>query len=126
MNIAFFPVHEVPSKLRKIVEVATIHFEKKESLCILVPDQAAYEFVDQLLWRLPEEGFLPHPSSLILIDTDPKEASALFNLRPIPYQEKISFKTIYEFEDHTSAEKFQLSKQRYTAYREANLPISYL
>ena len=124
--IVFFPVQDVPSKLRKIVEVAALHFEKKESLCILVPDQAAYEFVDQLLWRLPEDGFLPHPSSLLFIDTDPKEATALFNLRPIAYQEKIYFKTIYELEDHTTAEKFQLSKQRYTVYRDANIPISYL
>ncbi|MFS8563171.1 MAG: DNA polymerase III subunit chi [Rhabdochlamydiaceae bacterium] len=36
-----------------------MHVQRKEKLIILVSDQIAFQFVDELLWRLPEEGFLP-------------------------------------------------------------------
>lgn len=126
-NIVFFPVKDISSKLLKICHTAQLHLEKKETLLILVPDQTVWEFIDQLLWKLPEDSFLPHPCSLISIELQPKEdGSALFNLRPMSFLEKNYFKTIYELEDHTSSEKLQLSKQRYQAYRDANYPISFL
>lgn len=123
-KVIFIPVKDVVTKLRKIAEIATEHLERKEPLLILVPDQAALEFVDELLWKLPEEGFLPHPSSLIQIATKPHDASALFNLRPLAYLDKPPFKTIYELEDYTSSERLQLSKQRYAAYRALDYSIS--
>ncbi len=126
MSIVFFSVQDTASKLRKICDVAREHILRGQSLLILVPDASVHAFVDELLWRLPEEGFLPHPSKLLLIDTQPQEAIGLFNLRPVPYTEKIYYKTIYELEDHTSPEKLQLSHQRYSAYRDLDLPISIL
>jgi DNA polymerase IIIc chi subunit len=123
-KVIFISVKDVLSKLRRITEIATEHLEKKEPLLILVPDQAALEFVDELLWKLPEDGFLPHPSSLLQIATEPHDAAALFNLKPSAFLGKNSFKTIYELEDYTSSERLQLSKQRYAAYKAAEYPIS--
>ncbi len=127
VNVVFYPVKETSSKLLKICEVAYLHLERSEPLLILVPDTAALNFVDNLLWKLPEESFIPHPTSLISIAIEPtEEGSALFNLRPIAYTEKFFFKTIYELEDQTSLERLQLSKVRYQVYREMGLPISLL
>ena len=123
-NVVFFSVKDVNAKLRKIVSVAQEYLEKREPLLILVPDKAALEFVDELLWRMPEEGFLPHPTTLIQIDTEGRETTALFNLKPLPYLEKPYVHTIFELEDYTSTEKLQLSKQRYAAYRDAHYAIS--
>lgn len=122
-NVAFFTVKETAAKLRKITEVAQDYLRKKELLIILVSDQTALEFVDELLWRLPEEGFLPHPTTLLQIDTQAREAAAIFNLRALPYLEKPYVHTIFEFEDYTSTEKLQLSKQRYASYRDAHYAI---
>lgn len=122
-NVIFFTVKETAAKLRKIAEIAKEYLEKKELLLILVPDQAALEFVDALLWRLPEEGFLPHPTTLLQIDTQAREAAAIFNLKPLPYLEKPYVHTIFELEDYTSTEKLQLSKQRYASYRDAHYTI---
>jgi len=123
-NVVFFTVKDTAAKLRKIAEVAQEYLGKKELLLILVPDQAALEFVDELLWRLPEEGFLPHPTTLLQIDTQAREAIAIFNLKPLPYLEKPYVHTIFEFEDYTSTEKLQLSKQRYASYRDAHYAIA--
>ena len=123
--VLFFPVKETKAKLLKICEIANLHVQKKEKLIILVPDQIAFEFVDELLWKLPEEGFLPHPNTFLSIQLEATEgASSLFNLTPVAFLQKDYFKKIYEFEDYTSSEKLQLSKQRYQMYRNAGYPIS--
>jgi len=127
IKVVFFTAKDTAAKLRKIARAAQDHLERKDPLLILAPDNAAKEFLDALLWKLPEESFLPHPSKLIQIDLHPHEGGpALFNLRPIAYLEKHLFQTIYELEDHTSAEKLQLSRQRYESYKEAGIPISLL
>ncbi len=124
-NVLFFPVKGNDAKLLKICKVATLHVQRKEKLIILVSDQIAFDFVDELLWRLPEEGFLPHPNPFLTIETEPNgEASALFNLQPLAFLKNNSFKKIYELEDYTSSEKLRLSKQRYQMYRNAGYPIT--
>lgn len=126
-NIIFYPVKDTATKLLRICETAARHLLQKEPLLILAPDAAAVNFIDELLWRLPEESFIPHPTNLISIALEPvHDGSFLFNLRPIAYTQKFFFKTIYELEDHTSSERLQLSKARYSSYREAELPISFL
>lgn len=121
-KVVFFTVKTAIEKLHTIVHVAQEYLEKKEALLILVPDQAALDFVDELLWRLPEEGFIPHPTSFIQIESETKEAVAIFNLKPSAFLG--GSYTIFELEDYTSVEKLQLSKQRYAAYKDARYAIS--
>lgn len=124
MNIVFFPVKDTPSKLVKLCQIAQQHLEQKEPLLLLVPDQASYNFLDKLLWSSPAESFLPHPTALLIISMELQLSfPTVFNLRPAAYLEK-GVKTIYEFEDHTSSEKLQLSKHRYQTYRDQNFPIA--
>ncbi|HUD02201.1 MAG TPA: DNA polymerase III subunit chi [Rhabdochlamydiaceae bacterium] len=119
MNITFFPVKDTPSKLSKLCRIASQHMSQKEPLLFLVPDKAAFDFLDKLLWSY--EYFLPHPTPLLTISMELLSFPSVFNLRPSALEGTI--KTVYEFEDHTSAEKFQLSKHRYQTYRDQNFPI---
>jgi DNA polymerase IIIc chi subunit len=119
MNIVFFPVKDTSSKLTKLCRVAKDHLVQKEPLLFLVPDKAAHDFLDKLFWS--SDNFLPHPSNLLTISTELLPFASVFNLRPSALLE--GTKTVYEFEDHTSAEKFQLSKHRYQTYRDQNFPI---
>jgi DNA polymerase IIIc chi subunit len=119
MNIVFFPVKDTSSKLTKLCRIAHHHLVQKEPLLFLVPDKAAHDFLDKLFWSL--DNFLPHPTNLLTISTELLPFSSVFNLRPSALLE--GAKTVYEFEDHTSAEKFQLSKHRYQTYRDQNFPI---
>ena len=124
MNVVFFPAKETSAKLLRLCRVAQHHFEQKEPLLLLVPDNAAFEFLDKLLWSTPSEAFLPHPTPLLTISLELQaHFPTVFNLRPVALIES-SLRTVYEFEDHTSSEKFHLSKHRYQAYRDQNFPIS--
>jgi DNA polymerase III subunit chi len=134
-KIVFFQVKDTSSKLSKICQTALFHFEKKESLLILTPNQTVVEFVDALLWRFPEDSFLPHSISdapcadLIAITAtlaNVNQACRVFNLNTDPVFWKEPIKIIYELEDLTSPEKKQLSQNRYAAYRKAGYQISSL
>ncbi len=120
MNIVFFPVKDTPSKLTRLIKTAQQHLSQKEPLLFLVPDKASYDFLDKLLWS--GDNFLPHPTPLLTLSTELLACPTIFNLRPSALLDAGS-KTIYEFEDHTSAERFQLSKHRYQIYRDQNFPI---
>lgn len=124
MNIVFFPVKETPTKLARLCKLAQHHVEQREPLLLLVPDKASFDFLDKLLWSSPPESFLPHPTNLLTISLElDAHFPSVFNLRPVALLET-NIRTVYEFEDHTSSEKFQLSKHRYQTYRDQNLPIS--
>ena len=119
MNIIFFPVKDTPSKLAKLCQIAQRHLVQKEPLLFLVPDKASLDFLDKLFWS--SDYFLPHPTPLLTLSMELQAFPFIFNLRPSALEANV--KTLYEFEDHTSTEKFQLSKHRYQTYRDQNFPI---
>lgn len=132
-RVTFFQVRDAATKLSKLCQITQAHFEKKEPLQIVVPDKAALEFVDTLLWRFPEESFLPHSiatapcSDLIVITCERtllNEPKAFFNLCSSPLLNS-KVKVIYDFDDFTSPDKKQASDKRFIAYREAQFQIIY-
>ncbi len=131
-RVVFFQVQDNPTKLKRIIETAHFHFEKKEPILILVEDEKSQIFVDELLWKLPETGFLPHSASdtpttdLVVITKIKKNvnsARVAFNLCPHSLSIEDSFRMIYEFEDLTAASKKNLSSQRFSAYKQAGFLI---
>ncbi|MGH2613397.1 MAG: DNA polymerase III subunit chi [Rhabdochlamydiaceae bacterium] len=123
MKVIFYPVKTTDAKLTKIVEVATIHFTKGEPILFFVPDEAAWEFLDKLFWSTPADSFLPHPSKFIQIrHTFNPAYTTVFNLSPTSLLQP-TIKTLYELEDHTSAEKLKASQDRYHTYRTHALQI---
>ncbi|CAM0117143.1 DNA polymerase III subunit chi [Rhabdochlamydiaceae symbiont of Dictyostelium giganteum] len=116
LKVIFYPVKTQQAKLEKLVQVATLHFEKKEPLLFLVPSEEVALFLDQLFWKMPKEGFLPHPSHLLHIsDKVLPEFPCVFNLCKDPLFHPL--KAVYELEDLTHPEKQALSKKRYDLYK---------
>lgn len=129
-RVIFFQVSDTPSKLKKIIETAQYHFEKKEHLLIFVEEEKSEKFVDDLLWKEPATSFLPHtvsngPSNDLIVITKSKNnvnnAKVAFNLCPTALF--LPLKMIYEFEDLTAPVKKNLSIQRFDTYKKAGLLI---
>jgi len=124
-QVIFFTVNDTHSKLLKIAELCHRHFEKKEHLQIVLPDQQSLDFLDALLWRLPLSSFLPHTinpgdEELILLSLSAfkwEKSHLLFNLTGQAYLERSDLKEIYELDDRTSDQKKQQSLARFKAYQ---------
>ncbi len=131
-RVIFFQVDENLSKLKKIVETAHFHFEKKEPFLIMVEDERSLQFVDELLWKMPKTSFLPHaagdePTTELVAITKSKkninQARVAFNLCPTSLFIDTPFRIIYELEDLSAPVKKNLSSQRFDAYKKANFII---
>jgi len=132
-KVVFFQIKDAKTKLIKIIQTAMHHFEKKEKLLIQVSDEASLSYVDELLWRVPIEGFLPHvvsnrPIDDFIVITKMQEnlnkSSYLFNLSQDIIDLDTSYKIIYDFDDLTSPKKLEKSKKRFEIYRQAGLKIT--
>jgi DNA polymerase IIIc chi subunit len=127
-KILFFKVTSNGQKLQKIVEITKGHFENKEPLTILVPNENALDYIDELLWKVPATSFLPHSTEegqTITIKVFSKEMALqkhIFNLCPFEILPS-SFTKIYELEDTTSEAKQALFQKKINTYQKLNIPI---
>ena len=131
-RVIFFQVNDNSSKLKRIIEMAHFHFEKKEPFLIMVEDEKSQNFVDELLWKKPSTSFLPHLASdiqttelvaITKVKNNVNSARAAFNLCPTSLLIEGPFRIIYEFEDLSAPSKKNLSSQRYDAYKQAGFFI---
>ncbi|HSX10255.1 MAG TPA: DNA polymerase III subunit chi [Chlamydiales bacterium] len=131
-RVVFFQVRDNASKLKRIAEVAHTHFERKEPLLILVDDDRSAQFVDELLWKMPETSFLPHVATddtttdwvaIAKAKKNVNSAHIAFNLCPTPLLIEGPFRIIYEFEDLTTPNKKNLSSLRFDAYKSSGYLI---
>lgn len=131
-RVIFFQVKDAQTKIKVITEIARSHFDKKEHCIILVEDEKAQIFVEDLLWKIPDTSFLPHVSSDIptpelLAITKTKnnvnQAKVAINLCSTPLILDTSFRIIYELEDLTNPNKNRLSSLRFDAYKAARFLI---
>jgi DNA polymerase IIIc chi subunit len=133
VRVTFFQVKDDLQKRQKIVQLAQEYFEKKEPLLIRLPHQKAVEYVDLLLWRLPEASFLPHVikdepcSDTIVLSSsleNPNGARSILNLCPNEVDnENLSFIKIYELEDLFSTQKHLQAQKRYKSYKNAGFSV---
>lgn len=126
-RIIFLTVKDNNSKLKAICDIAAELFLAGKRLLIAAPNQQAAVFVDGLLWKLPEEGFLPHVLTNSKTDercaittqqTNCNAATNLLNLCPSVPDNFSDFDTIYELWDETDPAKTALSANRKKAYEE--------
>ena len=126
-KVLCFQIENVLQKLIKIAKIAHYHFLRKEALLILAPGAKAVRYVDELLWKEPLEGFLPHTTAcekcqdLIVItekDENLNKASFAINLTAgIP---KSQFLTIYDFAD---IDKKALFEKKAKAYKDLSFLV---
>ncbi len=125
-EITFLPVKDNQTKIRTICQTIQHHYDAGESILITTANQEAAKFVDELLWRFPQESFLPHVYTLkptkskIAVTTKQEnlnQSTVLFNLCPHACPIYNQFQHVYELFDETHPEKRRLSEERKTTYR---------
>jgi len=131
-RVVFFQVNDNNAKLKRIFEMAHLHFERKEPFLIMVEDEKSQKFVDELLWKSPSTSFLPHsasddPTTDLIVITKVKnnvnKARIAFNLCSTSLLIEGPFRIIYEFEDLSAPSKKNLSSQRFDSYKHAGFFI---
>jgi len=124
-DIIFIKAADNKTKVGRLCERIKAHFQIGDRVLIMVPTQEAAGYIDDLLWRFPEDSFLPHriissPSNERLAITLGREnlnkATVLFNLLPTAFPQFEQYATLYELYDETHPSKAELSRQRLAAY----------
>lgn len=132
-KVIFYRVSSPSAKLQVIASKAKEAFHQEKRLLITVPSFEAAQYVESLLWRVPEESFMPH----VIADTATKEwiaitiqdkdnvnqAFRLLNLCPTTSALCEKMEEIYELYDETHPQKLEQSKQRLQHYQEKGFAV---
>ena len=130
-RVTFFQVSNDQMKRTRMISLAQEYFEKKQPLLFKLPHQKALKYLDLLLWRVPQDSFLPHfikdsPCSDLIVLTsseeNPNQARSIFNLTRSPITDP-EFTSIYTFEDLSSTEKNAITQQHYQTYKSLGYKI---
>ena len=133
VKVVFYSVKDNSTKLQFICNKAKEAFQHEKRLLIVVSNLEAAKYVDALLWRFPDDGFIPHVISdvatneWITITTQEKQnvnqATCLLNLRQAPCSLYHQFEDIYEFYDETHPQKIEFSQKRIQFYQKEGLLV---
>jgi DNA polymerase-3 subunit chi len=124
-EIIFLRVTDNESKIKRLTNGVHSHFCRGHRLMIAVANDAAARYIDQLLWRLPAESFMPHAISLqpaqepIVISSSLKNlngATVLFNLRPEAHPQFSEYQIVYDLMDESDPSKHAQALQRQQGY----------
>lgn len=133
-QVIFYPVKTNSEKLSLICVKVAESFLSGKRILIAVPSPEAAAYIDQLLWRQPEESFIPHlvsnkaPQERVVIAVNPaqnfNQAQIFLNLLPDASPLAAQFQMVYELFDETDASKAGQSRQRQDKYRQQGLAVS--
>lgn len=135
MRVCFIRVTDNASKLQKLCEIVHSHFIKKDQLLITVPSSEAATYIDQLLWKMPEESFIPHlinnslskdPIIITTNTTNINQAKTVINLLVTVHPNPVPADLLYELLDLTSKDKEAISKRKQSDYHNAGFLIEEL
>ena len=130
----FFTSLSTPAeKVRFLLKIAGDHFNRYQKIIIFTSDTKTAEFVDNLLWSEPKDGFIPHFISHTLIDecivitnerNNLNQAKVALNLTSEPLDLiNLKLSTVLEIEDRATPEKTAIFKKKLNTYQKANIPI---
>ncbi|WP_068466448.1 DNA polymerase III subunit chi [Candidatus Protochlamydia phocaeensis] len=132
-KVTFFRVKDNQAKIQLICQKAQEAFLQERRLLITVPTIEAGRYIDALLWRQPEESFLPHlftqspTSEWIAITTmeagNLNQASCLLNLCLTASSFYQEYEDIYELDDETLPDKKEYAKKRLMEYKAKGLLV---
>jgi DNA polymerase III subunit chi len=125
-KVTFHVVKNTAAKLKTISDIVGKAFIAGEKMLIAAPSAEAAAYIDQLLWRMPEESFLPHVIAAkpvpnrIAIAVNPtqnfNQATILLNLAPAASPIAALFAEVHELFDETDPTKAEQSLQRQRQY----------
>jgi DNA polymerase-3 subunit chi len=132
MKVLFLRVQNSQAKLKRLTQVIYELFCAGRRVVIAVEGSAAAGYLDDCLWRLPEEGFLPHERSDVeckapVVITEGTEVfgggQVLVNLREQPHPNIEKFEEVYQLFDETSEQRHQQSLKQYRYYQTCGYEI---
>ncbi|NGX42575.1 MAG: hypothetical protein K940chlam7_00855 [Chlamydiae bacterium] len=133
-TVIFLRVTDNQTKIQRLGATVQQHFERGNRILILVPNENAATFVNDLLWKQPKESFLPHAKSSeecqdrIVITTNQEnlnDATIAINLCEDTITNREKFERIYELLDQTTASKEQQSRQKIAKYEQSGLEVKF-
>ncbi len=133
LKVTFYQVKDNPSKLRLVCAKVKEAFLHEKRMIITVPNLQAAQYIEALLWRVPEESFFPH----VISDTPVLEwiaitmqnryninqANRLLNLCPLPSPLFQDLEEVYDLYDETDPQKLDFSKQRVRFYNTKGMQV---
>lgn len=131
-NVIFLPVKTNQHKIGCICYSIQTHFAKGEAILIIAPSEQAVQYLDDLLWKFPDDSFLPHVVSqspckekvvITTLSQNLNSAKILMNLCPESCSIAEQFEIIYELYDETHPEKLEQSKRRHQTYSQKSFNI---
>jgi DNA polymerase-3 subunit chi len=134
VQVSFYHIKDNQSKINLICTKAKESILLEKKLLILVGTQEAGQYIDSLLWRLPEESFIPHLFTQNITDewiaitmqsNNINQAPIVLNLQLSPISFFHEFEEIIEFYDETSSDKTLSSQTKIKFYKSKNINISY-
>lgn len=124
-EVVFLNASDANTKLRRIVKTVQEHFFAGDKVLILVPNQPSEEYIDQLLWRMPEDSFIPHvianttTDERVVITSEPcnfNQARIIINLKPEACEITEGIVKLYEFMDESTPQKAEQSRKKVEWY----------
>ncbi|MFI0435613.1 MAG: DNA polymerase III subunit chi [Parachlamydiaceae bacterium] len=132
-TITFYRVKDNGAKIQFIYTKAEEAFKQEKRLLISVPNFQAAQYIDTLLWKFPQESFLPHivsdtpTSEWIAITMEGKQnvnqATCLLNLCPTVTALTENVLEIYELYDESLPEKTALSEKKLQEYEKKGMVV---
>jgi DNA polymerase-3 subunit chi len=129
-DIIFLRVTDTSTKLSRIVSTVQQHYLSGDIVTIFVPNRQAADYIDNLLWRLPPDSFIPHAVSnehsddrviITQANSNINKGKIALNLIPTTCPDLESFEKIYELADQTDAQKAQQSQHKMQQYQNLGL-----
>ena len=128
VDVIFYTVKNSSDKVQALLKTVDTYMLRKEKIVVIVPDEKALAFTQNLLWSLPKESFRPNSTENALIQVSLEgtysEAKTVFNLSSIPYAPSSFVKKIYELEDISHQDKAALFKKKFQAYQKQGFQLA--
>jgi DNA polymerase-3 subunit chi len=122
----FLDVKTNQDKLTAISRTVQTHYMREEGVLIVVPNAEAAQYFDQLLWKMPLEGFLPHgvstkecrePVVITTVAQNLNQALVLIHLGSEANTIAHDFQQVYDLYDRTHPAKEKLAQERFNHYK---------
>ena len=133
-KVTFYQIKNNSMKIQLICQKCSDAYKYEKRLLITAPNLQAANYLDTLLWKLPENLFLPHvvtdlPTAewiaiTLQIEANINQASQLLNLwNDIP-QKLQNTEEIFEIFDETHPDKRAVSEKKLAFYQSNGMKVN--
>lgn len=117
-----------------VFKLADAAWRRETHVLIHCGDEAEARALDDFLWTVEDDAFVPHerlagdgledPDARVVIVTEevaPIAQAVLIQLAPVGVAFARQFETVIDFVDHRDEARLQASRERFKAWREAGI-----